>query len=225
VEHTVLTLATRVLARPAALINEGDLATKAGPLVLLTLLGGAAFGAVVGTFHGGWQVALAALKMPLVLLLPIVVTLPALRAIHSGRGEPVPLRRAGLAALVGAARIAVLSTALLPVLWLAYSMGLSYRPALLLMAGGMVLTGLPGLTTIGRAVSPNGQARAGAVVSTVLLVGVVIAQTGWMLRPFVVTPGAQLTALCPITDDVFTGLITRVVGAPTEGASPWDCTP
>ncbi len=209
-----LTLARDVLSNPEQLIADdpGQLARIAPGLLGLTLIGGGLFGVAVGSYHGGWQLGFAALKMPAVLLAPVVVTVPALRALHAGPDGPASLTIAGLAALVGAARVAILSTAAVPLIWLFFSLSPGYRPATLLMAATLAVVGLPGLCTIGSALAPAGRRRIGAMLGTIGLVGIVIAQTGWLLRPFVVTPDAPLTLLCPIADDVLTGIGRRVVG-------------
>jgi hypothetical protein len=222
-------LAAAVLARPERLLDAADdpaaLARLASPLLLLTVLGAGLFGVVVGSFDGGWQLAWAALKMPLVLLVPAVVTVPALRALHARDGGPASLRRTGLAALVAAARVAILCTAAAPLVWLVYSLHPPYTIAILMLAGGLGLCGLPGLLFLGRAFSPGGRGGVAAVAATVLLVGVVIAQTGWLLRPFVVTPGARVTLLCPRAGDVFSGLGNRLGhGVPVDDDGvPRDC--
>ncbi|MFH1469971.1 MAG: hypothetical protein ABIO70_36640 [Pseudomonadota bacterium] len=227
--RSLFALAAAVLARPHDLLTSADdpqaLGRLAGPLLGLTALGAGLFGLVVGSFDGGWQLLWAALKMPLVLLVPVVITVPALRALHASDGPPVSLPRTGLAALVGSARVAILTTALAPLLWLVYSLQPPYTLALLLMAGGLSLCGLPGLVFVGRALRPAGRGSFGAVAATVLLVGVVIAQTGWLLRPFVVTPGAQLTVLCPRSGDVLSGLLQRLRGRVSvdEAGIPTDC--
>jgi hypothetical protein len=228
--RSLFALAAQVLSRPHDLLARADdpqvLGRLAGPLLGLTALCAGLFGLVVGTFDGGWQLLWATFKMPLVLLVPVIVTVPALRALHAADGQPVSLPRAGLAALVGSARVAILTTALAPLLWLVYSLQPPYTLALLLMAGGLSLCGLPGLIFVGRALRPAGRGSFAAVTATVLLVGVVIAQTGWLLRPFVVTPGARLTVLCPRSGDVFSGLLQRIDGhvAVDGDGIPTDCT-
>jgi len=222
--RTLPTLAAAVLAHPHRLLDDDGAALSrlAGPLLLLTTLCAALFGLVVGCYDGGWQLLWAALKLPAVLLLPLVVTVPALRALHARDGEPAGLRRTGLAALVAIARVAILCTAAAPLLWLVYSLHPPYALAILLLAGGLGLCGLPGLTFLGRAL---GSGRFAPTAATVLLVGVVIAQTGWLLRPFVVTPGAEVTLLCPRAGDVFSGLGVRLFGRVRvdDAGVPRDC--
>lgn len=230
-----LALAGDVLARPAALIEAHAEAPSAGRLVPgllgLVVAGGGLYGLAVGTFEGGAQVALAAAKMPLVLLAPLLVAVPALRVLSPEEEGEVSFRRAAFATLVGTARVAVLAAALVPLVWLLFSLDPPYALANLAMAAGLALVGLPGLATVGRALSPGGRSGRGSRILSVLLVGFVIGQTGWLLRPFVVTPGAPVSVLCAVEHDVVTGLASRVLlGGPTlagDGVSgvAEDCDP
>lgn len=234
--RSLLSLAVEVLARPAALIEalSGDHLDPARAtwtrgaiprLLALVFLGAGLFGLAVGTYRGGIQVALSALKMPFVLLSPLLVTLPALRVLHSSQEGEVSPRRAGMAALVGAARVAILASALVPLVWLLYSLQPPYRASLLFMAASLALVGIPGLFTVGRALAPRGKPGLSASLLTVGLCGLVIAQSGWLLRPFVVTPGARVSFLCPIQEDVFTGLLKRIDGevALRDDGAAFDC--
>ncbi len=225
----LLDLAVEVLTRPDLLVNRherpGEAGDLVGPLLLLLLLGAGLFGAVVGSYDGGWQLLYAGVKLPAVLLLAAVVSLPALRVLHAREGCSVSTWRAGLAALVGCARVALLSTALAPVFWLIYSLDPPYVVAILMLVAGLSLVGLPGLVTVARALSPGGRLRFGPTLATIGLLGLVMAQSGWILRPFVVTPGAELTVLCPRNGDVVTGLSNRFRGrVPVDPhGRPRDC--
>ncbi len=228
-QPSLLSIAVDVLTRPDRLVSRhehpGSAGAVVGPLLVLLLLGAGLFGAVVGSYDGGWQLLYAGVKLPAVLLLAAVVSLPALRVLHAQEGRSVSTWRAGLAALVGCARVALLSTALAPVFWLIYSLDPPYVVAILMLASGLSLVGLPGLVTVAKALSPGGKLRFGPTLATVGLLGLVMAQSGWMLRPFVVTPGAELTVLCPRSGDVFTGLGNRLKGrVPTDAdGQPRDC--
>lgn len=221
-------LAVAILARPSSLVETEDpqaqLSALAPSLLALAVGGAALFGLAVGAFHGGWQLLYAAVKLPLVLLIPIAVTWPALRIGLASRAEPVDGARAALAALVGMARVGALCTAVAPALWLTLSLRPPYPVALSIMCGCLVLAGTPGLTAIARGLG-RGRLQLRAGVLTVALVGGVLAQTGWMLRPFVVAPEAQLTFLCPVSHDVVTGLLARVAGDSElyAGPQPLDC--
>ena len=225
----LLNIAVEVLTSPDRLVYRYDNPAQAGgvvgPLLLLLLLGAGLFGAVVGSFDGGWQLLYAGIKLPAVLLLAAVVSLPALRVLHAREGRSVSTWRAGLAALVGCARVALLSTALAPVFWLIYSLDPPYVLAILMLVAGLSLVGLPGLVTVARALSPGGRLRFGPTIATIALLGLVMAQSGWILRPFVVTPGAELAVLCPRNGDVVTGLGNRFRGRVPVDADghPRDC--
>jgi hypothetical protein len=226
---SLMQIAVEVLTRPDQLVNRYEDPRAAGlvvgPLLSLLLLGAGLFGAVVGSFDGGWQLLYAGIKLPAVLLLAAVVSLPALRVLHAQEGRSVSAWRAGLAALVGCARVALLSTALAPLFWLIYSLDPPYVLAILMLVGGLSLVGLPGLITVARALSPAGSLRFGPTLATVGLLGLVMAQSGWILRPFVVTPGAELTVLCPLSGDVVSGLGRRLRGrVPVDDQGhPRDC--
>ncbi len=225
----ILTIAVEVLTVPHRLVDRYEDPRRAGevvgPLLVLLLLGAGLFGTVVGSYDGGWQLLYAGIKLPAVLLLAAVVSLPALRVLHAREGRSVTTWRAGLAALVGCARVALLSTALAPVFWLIYSLDPPYVLSILMLVCGLSLVGLPGLITVARALSPGGRMRFGPTLATIALLGLVMAQSGWILRPFVVTPGAQLTVLCPRNGDVVTGLTNRVLGrVPVDAEGrPRDC--
>lgn len=196
------------LSHPADLLDAHADPRSAGrivpPLLACLAAGGALFGLAVGSYHGGMQILYGALKMPLVLAAPLLVTLPALRVLH----DDAPLLRAGLAALVCTARVAVLAAALAPVIWLVCSLDPAYPVVVLGMAGALVVVGAPNLWLLGRLLSPG----RGAFFSTVLLAGITLAQAGWLLRPFVVTPGAPVTFLCPVRGDILDGLWARITG-------------
>jgi len=215
----LLTIATGLLRDPVALIDgpdeRGTLARLAPSLLAITVLGAAVFGVVVGSYRGGVQVVYAAIKMPALLLLPVVVSLPAVRALLQAGGLQVSYSRVALACLAGAARTAILTAALGPVVWLYYSITPDYHASVLVMALALGLAGLPGMATVSRAVIPadDGSSVAGrsrlrwlSAVGILLVMGLTGAQSGWLLRPFVARPTAEIAFLRPIEEDVFSSL-------------------
>ena len=229
--NELLQLGREILAHPEQTVERGsnpaDMAALIPRLLTLIFCGAGLFGLAVGSYHGGWQLLYATIKMPLVLLVPLLVTLPALRALYAQPGRPVSTARAAMAGLVGTARVAVLSTALVPLLWLLFSLQAPYPLAILAMAGGLALVGLPGLAAIGRSLAPDGAAGSPTRAATLLLVGLTIPQTGWLLRPFVVLPGARLSLLQPVCQDVFHGLADHGLGRvrADEQGLPSNCAP
>ena len=194
------------------LLRHPDLAARAcftgqgrAPLVrtalLSVLIGGAIFGGVVGSFRGDLQVVFAALKLPLVLIGALVVTAPALWALGATEARPWPLRSASSLVLVAAGRAALVLAALAPLLWLAMDLCAGYHLSAALAAATLSLAGISGLVVVARGLA--GMAKGALVFSSlVFLVG--LAQSGWVLRPWLVRPG---------NDDIVVVRTERGVGA------------
>ncbi len=225
-EPTLLSLAADVLRRPLEVVErvaeQPALLPQVLPrLVLLALVGGGVFGAVTGMYRGGPQVLYAAVKMPLLLLIPPMIVLPAARALVALDGPALSGQRLATACLVGMSRTAMLSVALTPPLWLLYRTDLSHQSALAWMLGSLALVGLPGLITVVRAMFPAGSPR-GSQLALVALLGLVFAQTGWLLRPFMSMHGTGYPLLCAVDHDIFSGLQVRLLST-REAPTDWDC--
>jgi hypothetical protein len=153
-------------------------------------IGTAAFGAVVGSFRGGEQIAYAAVKMPLAFLGALVVCVPAFHAIASALGRPWPLRTVVALAVASAGRAALVLCALAPVLWLAMDLGLGYHASAL---AATLTYGLAGAAALGILLRGLGEAK--HRVTTALAFALVFlaagAQTGWLLRPYLVRPRSE----------------------------------
>lgn len=218
---TLLSLTATVLKQPSAIVERSEdrefFAEVVPRLLLLVVLGAAVFGAVVGAYRGGIQVVFAATKMPLLLLVPVVVALPAVRAIAQAAGAPMPWSRLVLSALAGVARTSVIAAALSPGLWLLLTWTFSveagqvlhvvdYHSAVLLFAASVVAVGLPLLVTVSSAMPARGLRRLIAMTAASAVLGVTLMQTGWLLRPFVVRPSAEVAFLRPVEEDVFSAL-------------------
>lgn len=206
----LLMLTSRVLRDPKGLVadhlHDDGFATLAPRLLVITALGAAVFGMVVGSYRGGVQVLYAAVKMPLLLLIPVVVSLPAVRAFFLAAELEVDRRAIGMASLTGMARTAVLAAALAPVLWLFWSLGVDYHLAVLTLAAALGVVGLPGMLTVVRTLPSGGRRRWMATAGSLAVLGLVTAQTGWLLRPFVARPSAEVTFVRPLEEDVFSSL-------------------
>ena len=225
----LLSLTSRVLRQPRELVNEalGDeaFARVAPQLLAITGLGAAVFGMVVGSYRGGVQVLYAGLKMPLLLLVPVVVSLPAIRALFLATELEVDRRRIGLASLTGMARTAVLAAALAPVLWLLWSLGIDYHAAVLMLAASLALVGLPGLLTVVGSLPQGGRRRWLATAGSLAVLGLVTAQTGWLLRPFIARPTAEVSFLRPMEEDVFSSLNATQRSATGDYSREWAAEP
>lgn len=209
-EHrSLLRLCARVLRAPHELVDADGrvpLAELLPALLVLVAIGGGLFGLVIGSYRGGVQHVFAAVKLPLVLLLPLVVSLPACRALYLAAGVRVSYERLVFAAMVGMARAALLAAAAGPALWLLYSVALDYHVAVMLLCGALAIAGGIGLVTTARLLPAGGQLRPCAHAAALAIVGVVLAQSGWLLRPFLVRPRAEIAFVRPLEADVFSSM-------------------
>ena len=208
---SVIALAARALKEPVALVDEieaQDSLARDGARLLWLLVGASmVFGAVVGGYRGGLQIVFTATKLPGLLLLPMILVLPALRALWSVCEVDVSYRRLGLAGLVGAARAALLAAAIGPFLWLIFSTEPDYHVAILVFVATLGIAGLPGLSVVHRAVPTGGRLRPVAIGASLALLVLSSMQTGWLLRPFVLRPRTPDPVFLRAVDaDVFTAL-------------------
>lgn len=208
----VLETAVRVLRAPEELLTDDRdaLARSAPSLLVLVVVGAATWGLVVASMRGGLQLVYAPAKAPFLWLIPVAVCLPVMRPWFDPDGDRIGAVRLGAIGLVGAARSALLAAAAAPVLWLVLSLGLSYHLSVLVMAASLAMAGLPGLVMVARAMATD-RPRWAASAASVLLLGAVTAQTGWLLRPFVVRPTAQVTLLRDVEADVGSALSATTV--------------
>jgi hypothetical protein len=109
-----------LLTRPLNLIERARGGGEVSPLRLLagSVVAYAFYGAAAGFFQGGEQIAVAALKAPLVILFALLLCLPSLY-VFSAVGGAEWTRRSFLAVVAGfAGTLALVLLALLPVSWL-----------------------------------------------------------------------------------------------------------
>ncbi len=206
---SLLRLCAQVLRSPGELVDGSGrvaLAELLPALLVLVAIGGGLFGLVIGSYRGGVQHLFAAVKLPLVLLLPLVVCLPACRALYLAAGVALSYERLVFASLVGMARAALLAAAAGPALWLVYSVSLDYHTAVLLLCGALALAGVVGMVTTARLLPEGGQLRWCAHVGSLAIAAVVLAQGGWLLRPFLVRPRADIAFVRPLEADVFSSM-------------------
>jgi hypothetical protein len=188
----MITMMNRLLRAPAEVAKDchadGDLRSVAASSIAAIVAGALVFGAAVGSWRGGPQIAYAALKLPLVTVGTLVLCVPAFYAIAAVFGRPVSLRAAVSIMLVAGARSSLVLLAATPLLWLTVNLGASYDGVKLLAALAYALGGLAALGLILRALGPGpGRwATVGTFIGIFLLVG---GQTAWILRPYLGTPG------------------------------------
>ncbi|MFT7521228.1 MAG: hypothetical protein ACI9MC_003379 [Kiritimatiellia bacterium] len=223
--QNLLTLCVRILRDPTGLILDSEtaegVAKLAAPALLIAIAGTALLGVVCGTYRGGVQVLFVAIKMPALFLLPLLIALPAAHALYSACGVNLTWTRLSAAALVGVARTGVLAAAFSPVLWLYYSVHPGYHHSILVLAGAVTIVGLPGLVTLARALPKGGSLRIAATAGTILVIGMTMAQSGWLLRPFVTRPTADIAFLRPVEEDILSALLYTSASS-VEHYPGWD---
>jgi hypothetical protein len=211
-----LDLTTRVLRNPDEIANTDDphiLARLAPPLLFLACGGAALLGIAAGSTSGPIQATFAAVKTPALFLVPPLVVLPLVYTAAEAAGTKVQFSRLAIATLAGLARTGLLAAAAAPLLWLPFSLGTDYHLSVLLFVATFGVVMLPALGLIVRALPAGGSLRLPAMLGTTVLLALVTAQTGWMLRPFVARPAADVTFLRPVEADIFSSL-----GATTRSA-------
>jgi hypothetical protein len=156
---------------------------------LLTIaVGAAVFGGIVGSWQGGWQVAFAALKLPLVSIATLAVCGPAFFALAQVFGRPWPVRAVVSFMLAAGARLSLVLLASAPVIWLVINLGASYEQVKLLAALVYGLAGLASLTMLVEGLGKE-RGRAAIVVAFVSIFLLAGGQTAWVLRPYIGLPG------------------------------------
>lgn len=211
---SLLDLAATVLRAPASLVTDDPdvLLARAPSLLALTAGGSAVWAVAIGTYRGGLQLLYAPLKAPLLLLIPLAVCLPVMRVLFDARGDRLEAATVGSAGLVGMARAALFASAISPMLWLWLSLEPGYHAAVVGMAASLMLAGMPGLWTIAATLQGPQRAWTARIVSLALL-GMVTAQTGWVLRPFIARPTVPVAFLRPMASDVGTSLLSSGIQA------------
>jgi hypothetical protein len=214
---SLLGLCGTLLRDPEVLIaratDRRTFAAIAPRVLAVAVVGAALFGAVVGSYRGGVQIGFAALKMPLLLLVPLVVGLPAVGALFHLAGRPVAAQRLSMAGLVAMARTALVAVATAPVVWLAYDSGIGYHAAVVLLAGALLIAGAAGLPSVAAGLGSRTVRTRIAALAALMLLGAITAQTGWVLRPFVARPTAEVSLLRPIEGDILGSLVRAPLAA------------
>jgi hypothetical protein len=175
-------------------------------LVRVSVGGAAAFGLAIGLPAGLGQMALGAVKLPLVLLLASALSLPVLHVATAQAGRRLRYGQLNALVLQALATGAVTMAGLAPLIalgWLFTSVGeagadqawYAYRRVVL---GGAAVAGVGGLVGAARllAVLPLR-----AVLPWAAAFGLCALQLAWLLRPVVGMPGGPLVLLRPLEEN------------------------
>jgi hypothetical protein len=162
-------------------------ASLARTSLLLIALGGAAFGAAVGSYRGDMQLCWAALKLVAATLATLAVCGPAFVVLAAAFGRRWSLRTTLALMLAAGARSSLVLLAFTPVVWLAIDLGTPYGIIKALATISYGIAGLSALALMTRGLG-DGPGKRGAIASFVLVFLVVGAQSAWLLRPFLGDP-------------------------------------
>lgn len=186
-----LALVDGLLRDQRRVLDRIDRGEALGDLVrtcALTIAASAAvLGAAIGWQRGGAQVAFAAIKLPLVLLLTAGIVTPALSALDHAVGGRGDLRRDLAGVLAALALAGLLMAATAPLVLLGGAV-LGYHGTILMIVACCGLGGLGGLLFFGRALLRRGEGRRLTGLLFLGLAAVVGSQMAWTLRPWVVRP-------------------------------------
>lgn len=188
----------------------GPLSTRPGPEAvrpawwfypLIVLLAGGVYGATMGSWDLStaerWRmIPYAGLKVPLLVLATTAVCLPGYFVLSSVLGLRADFRAALAAIAAGQAATALSLASLAPLTRFVYVSGIGHQGALMFSAAMFTLAAGAGYAiTIRRyrpllARSRRHRLMLAAWITMYVFVGI---QMGWMLRPFVGTPGMAVT--------------------------------
>jgi hypothetical protein len=185
--------------------------------LLAIAVGGAMFGMAVGSFRGGRQLVVAAVKIPLVMLVTACVVGPALWALAAAFGRQWRLSSTIALMLAAGARASLVLGALSAPLWLGIDLGLSYRATKLASALIYGAAGASGLALLVRGIGRE-RGRGGAVACFMAVSLVAGAQTAWVLRPYLGHPGDAVVPIL-VTDRAEGGVVGGL--GSDEGHRPW----
>lgn len=186
-----------------------DLAAIARAMIATIAIGGALFGAAIGIYRGGIQIAYAAIKLPLVLVLTAALATPALAAFNLALDRPARLARDLALALCALALGALVLAALAPVILVARALDASYHQTALVVVVCCAGAGLAALAVLIRGLRHQAAAWAGTAAALLCAVTMVVgAQLAWTLRPYLVRPRATSV---PFVRDVEGSLVESVV--------------
>ena len=183
-------------------------------LVMGALFGGA-YGLTMG-FHGGLrQAAVSAVKVPFLLVLPLLIAIPALYPFNALLGSRMrPIQTIAVAS-AGVATTAVLLVALAPLSVFFLLSGVSYSFLKLFHVAVFFVSGYFGAFVLYDGLQAVA-ARVGPSQSLLLLqvwlclYGYVGAQLAWVMRPFVGDPARPFALFRPIEGTFFKGLLDAI---------------
>ena len=125
-----VTFLNRILREPAGVAeqcrSDRDVAGIARTALLTLAVAATAFGAAVGSWRGGRQIAFAAVKMPVGILGTLAIAAPAFYVLAAIFGRPWAMRPVLSLVLAAGARFSLVLLAITPPIWLTIDFGAPY---------------------------------------------------------------------------------------------------
>lgn len=176
---------------------------SSGARIALMAASGAIYGAVMGSFdlseaQRAWLMVFGAIKVPLLIAATTLVCLPAYFVLNTVLGLRRDFQAAIRAVMAAQAAMTVALASLAPVTRFVYCTAIDHREAVLFNAGMFAVATMTAQVVLLRryrpliARAPRHRAMLWMWVVMYAFVGI---QTGWMLRPFVGTPGNAVAFL------------------------------
>lgn len=219
--HTLANLLTP--CGNAALLDELVHGSRLGRTVVWLLVvmtvGAAAYGAVLGAWHGGFQILYAAVKLPLVLVVTSILTLAFNWMTGYLLGLRIGLLKAAATNFLVLATGALVLASLTPVAWLfgfsaphpALTERTTHNLLYLFHTGLVALSGLAGTVVLWRSLArlAGHRGRAARIfviwLATFSIVG---GEVAWALRPFV---GSIYHPVAFLRDDMLDGNVYEFI--------------
>jgi hypothetical protein len=193
-----MTFLNRILRAPAGVAeqcrDDRDVSAIARTALITLFVAATAFGAAVGSWRGGRQIAFAALKMPIGILGTLAIAAPAFYVLAAIFGRPWSLRPVLSLVLAAGARFSLVLLAMTPPLWLLIDFGAHYDVVKVTATVAYALAGLAGLEVLVRGLGdgPGKLMTIGLFIVVFLLIG---GQNAWVLRPYLGKPDATEVTL------------------------------
>jgi hypothetical protein len=174
-----------------------ELDRKISALLMSSFAFFALYGAIIGSFHGIFQLLSSAIKLPILYLVTLLITLPTLYIFNVLFGSKRNIVQHLAYLLTAVSVIALLLCGFAPVTLFFLVTVNDYHFFLLLNVAILGLTGILGISFLYRVMRPisdNDSAQGVKIRTNILrfwlcLYGFVGSQLGWTLRPFFGTPG------------------------------------
>ena len=191
-------------ARPAPLRGAWSTRTL-GDLILLVLIFGLFYGAVMGSFGGifgerALQVLYSALKVPMLLLVTFLISLPSFFVINTLMGLRQDFAQATGALISAQAGLTIILASMAPITGLWYASTPDYHSAVVFNGLMFAVASLGAQTILRRLYKPliSRNARHRALLRMWMVIYTFVAvQMAWVLRPFVGDPDSPTSFFRP----------------------------